>query len=72
MRALVKRPPLLVLDEPYQGLDAATIVRLNAWFDSQLTPQQTLIVTTHRREELPACVTLVKDLRSDEPPRRQG
>jgi len=56
IRALVKQPPLLILDEPFQGLDAGLIARARAWLDQRLTAEQTLIVVTHHEEELPRCV----------------
>jgi molybdate transport system ATP-binding protein len=56
-RALVKRPPLLVLDEPFQGFDAATVERMRAWLDRELRDDQTLIFVSHRPEELPETIT---------------
>lgn len=57
-RALVRNPPLLILDEPCQGLDTRkmeyfrdlvheTCIRLN----------KTLLYVTHYEAEIPACVT---------------
>lgn len=57
-RALVKRPPLLILDEPCQGLDFAAVEHfkevVNAVCDS---PEQTLIYVSHYPYEIPSCVT---------------
>ena len=56
-RALVKRPPLLILDEPFQGLDAVTAGRVRDWLDANLGDEQTLLFVSHREEELPRSVT---------------
>ncbi len=56
-RALVKQPALLILDEPFQGLDLPTIRRLRAWLETQLSTEQTLLFVTHFAEEIPATVT---------------
>jgi len=57
VRALVKSPPLLILDEPFQGLDAVAIERAKTWLNENLTKDQTLIFVTHYAEEIPSCVT---------------
>jgi molybdate transport system ATP-binding protein len=57
IRALVKRPPLLVLDEPFQGLDAEFIRRARDWLDRRLEPGQTLLFVSHYAEEIPRSVT---------------
>ncbi len=56
IRALVKRPRLLILDEPFQGFDTATAGRIRDWLDANLGDDQTLIFVTHNREEIPRCV----------------
>ncbi len=61
-RALVKRPPLLVLDEPFQGFDAATVARVRGWLDRELRSDQTLVFVSHLAAELPATVTHRLDL----------
>jgi molybdate transport system ATP-binding protein len=59
VRALVKRPPLLILDEPFQGFDAGLVERCRTWLDHELGAEQTLLFVTHDRNELPLCVDRV-------------
>jgi molybdate transport system ATP-binding protein len=56
-RALVKRPPLVILDEPFQGLDADRVEVCRAYLDRELTDEQTLLFVTHELAELPRGVT---------------
>jgi molybdate transport system ATP-binding protein len=60
VRALVKSPELLALDEPCQGLDPANRRQVLSMVDSigLDTPTQVLYVT-HRPEEMPRCITNV-------------
>ena len=60
-RALVKRPDLLVLDEPCQGLDAAHRVRFIRTIEALLR-QTTAIYVTHRLDEIPAGIDRVLQL----------
>jgi molybdate transport system ATP-binding protein len=56
-RALVKNPPLLVLDEPCQGLDEEHIRYFNAIVNRLCTEfGTTLIYVSHYREQFPSCV----------------
>ena len=57
-RAFVKNPPLLILDEPCQGLDAAQ-VRLLKDVINQIADcsDMTLIFVSHYAEDVPECVT---------------
>ncbi len=57
VRALVKRPPLLILDEPFQGMDRPTMERARDWLDDNLRPDQTLLMVTHDPDEIPRSVT---------------
>jgi len=57
VRAVAATPPLVILDEPFQGMDGEQIRRLRGWLDTNLLPSQTLLMVTHRDDELPACVS---------------
>lgn len=56
LRTLVKNPPLLILDEPFQGLDSAHI-RLLKNLLNQIAAESNcaMIFVTHIPEELPEC-----------------
>ncbi|GAA6001717.1 hypothetical protein JCM10207_002281 [Rhodosporidiobolus poonsookiae] len=56
LRALVKRPPLLVLDEPFSGMDKTTVERVQRFLDNELEPHQAVILITHFEEEVPESV----------------
>jgi molybdate transport system ATP-binding protein len=64
VRALVKRPPLVILDEPFQGLDADTIALARDWIDRNLSEDQTLLFVSHHEEEIPR--TVARRLRLNE------
>ncbi len=57
LRAIVKQSELLILDEPFQGLDVSAIRRVQHWLTTELTPAQTLLLVVHNRAELPAGIT---------------
>ncbi len=57
VRALVKHPPLVILDEPFQGLDSEATARCRDWLDRELGDDQTLLFVTHELSELPSTVT---------------
>ncbi|KAA0991424.1 ATP-binding cassette domain-containing protein [Dyadobacter aurulentus] len=57
-RALVKNPPLLILDEPCQGLDSEAIEYFKSVVDAICdTSDRTLIYVSHYPQEIPSCVT---------------
>ncbi|MGN6351845.1 MAG: ATP-binding cassette domain-containing protein [Parafilimonas sp.] len=56
-RALVKNPPLLILDEPCQGLDERQVTDFVALVDDLCSqPGKTLIYVSHYENEIPKCV----------------
>ena len=59
-RALVKNPPLLILDEPCQGLDPAHIAFFRELVKELVVKMdKTLLYVTHYESEIPACVNQV-------------
>jgi molybdate transport system ATP-binding protein len=56
-RALIKNPPLLILDEPCQGLDEQQTTYLRDIVTTLCeTFRTTLIYVSHYQQELPACI----------------
>ena len=56
-RALIKNPPLLILDEPCQGLDDDQTSRFRQLIDTLCQSfHTTLIYVSHYQQELPACI----------------
>ena len=47
LRAFVKRPPLLILDEPYQGMDEAAINRAREYLETEISDEQAVVMVTH-------------------------
>lgn len=57
-RALVKNPQLLILDEPFHGLDNYKKQICTAIVESfAMQPDKSLIFISHHEEEIPKCVT---------------
>ena len=64
-RAVVKKPKLLVLDEPCQGLDAAHRRSVLATVDKVIHQTRAgLIFVTHHTNEMPACISHILELKS--------
>ena len=65
-RALLKSPRLLVLDDPFAGLDPAMRVRLQGALDRLASEGLALVLMVRHADELPSCAThllKLKDLR---------
>lgn len=64
-RALAGSPRLLILDEPFEGLDSESMSALSAMIreTADLNPGLTIILATHRLERIPSCFTHVLGLR---------
>lgn len=52
-RALVRHPDILLLDEPYTGLDATTRTRLRALVETLANQGRTILIASHHRDEWP-------------------
>ncbi|MEM6319538.1 MAG: ATP-binding cassette domain-containing protein [Bacteroidota bacterium] len=62
IRALIKNPPLILLDEPFQGFDLATIESAKLLLETILSDQHTLVFITHYEREIPENVAMRFDL----------
>ncbi len=60
VRALIKNPPVLILDEPFQALDANYISLARQLIDS--LPGKTILFVTHDRNELPTSIDRIFSL----------
>lgn len=52
-RALVNRSPLLILDEPFQGMTAQDVYRSRMYLQTQLGSEQAVVFVTHYENEVP-------------------
>ena len=58
VRALVKHPTLLILDEPLQGLDPLNRQLIRRFIDVLISEGETqLLFVSHHAEDAPACIT---------------
>ena len=56
-RAFVKNADLLILDEPFHGLDDENVRMVRGIIEEYCqNPDNTLLMVTHRMEELPSCI----------------
>lgn len=52
-RAMMKSPRLLILDEPFEGLDAGSRSRISESVNQLMNRNMQVILVTHRQEEIP-------------------
>ncbi len=62
LRALIKNPPLLLLDEPFQTLDSVQVSRAKMLLEKILTQEHTLIFITHFNHEIPESIDYTLEL----------
>jgi molybdate transport system ATP-binding protein len=55
IRALIKNPSLLALDEPFQGIDLNSVELAKRLLD-EYCKDRTLIFVSHQPDELPSCI----------------
>lgn len=57
-RAMVKHPPVLILDEPLQGLDGVNRKLVKSFIDQLVTNSETqLLFVSHQDQDAPSCIT---------------
>ncbi|MDE5976109.1 MAG: ATP-binding cassette domain-containing protein, partial [Muribaculaceae bacterium] len=63
-RAMIKQPELLVLDEPFHGLDPENKIRVKEIIEAMMQKNGTsLIFVTHYTSEIPDCVKFCHTLK---------
>lgn len=61
LRALVKRPALLVLDECFSGMSKEMVDKVKVYLDRGLDEKQAVVVISHFEEEVPeSCCRLMR------------
>lgn len=56
LRAMINDPEILLLDEPFSGLDRYMQNELASAIEKYVCQGKTLIMTTHRTENIPAFI----------------
>lgn len=59
VRALIRRPRMLILDEPFEGLDGSGRQELKTLLDGLAASGLPMVLVTHRSEEMPSAFTHV-------------
>jgi molybdate transport system ATP-binding protein len=64
VKALIRRPTLLILDEPFEGLDRPSRQFLSEWINQLMLSRMRVILVTHRLDEIVPNVTHVLFLKN--------
>jgi molybdate transport system ATP-binding protein len=64
VKAMIKRPRLLILDEPFEGLDRPSRKSLSEWINELMLGRMRVILVTHRLDEIVPNVTHVMFLKN--------
>jgi molybdate transport system ATP-binding protein len=56
VRALATNPPVVILDEPFQGLDEEKTALVKALLASLATPERTFVQIAHEKSEILDCI----------------
>ena len=59
VKAMLRRPRLLILDEPFEGLDRSSRQSLSDWINELMLGQMRVILVTHRLDEIVPNITHV-------------
>ncbi|QRV98368.1 ABC transporter [Ceratobasidium sp. AG-Ba] len=62
MRALVAKAPLLILDEPFAGMEDRAVETAKAYLLECLDPNQAVVLVTHWKEEVPWPAPIVRQM----------
>ena len=66
-RALARQPDIVLLDEPYSGLDALTRRRLRSLVETWVSAGRTIVMATHHRDDWPRGTTCELELAAGRP-----
>lgn len=66
LRALVNKPPLLILDEVFSGMDARMVEVARKYLRESLDEKQAVVFVTHWAEEVPWEGDMVRRLKLDD------
>jgi molybdate transport system ATP-binding protein len=47
LRAFVKKPPLLILDEPFQGMEEAMVTKAREYLETEISDEKAVVMVTH-------------------------